>query len=104
MLNIKSFVFSPIQENTYLLYNELKQAVIIDPGCYFPEEQNVLSDFIKESALQLQMLLNTHCHLDHVFGNKFVAETYGLTLQIHEKEKRMLELAPASGLMYDMPW
>ena len=104
MLNIKSFVFSPIQENTYLLYNELKQAVIIDPGCYFPEEQNVLSDFIKESALQLQMLLNTHCHLDHVFGNKFVAETYGLTLQIHEKEKRMLELAPASGLIYDMPF
>ena len=50
------------------------------------------------------MLLNTHCHLDHVFGNKFVAETYKLTLQLHEKEKLMLDFAPASGLMYEMPF
>lgn len=104
MLKIKSFVFSPIQENTYLLYNEFKQAVIIDPGCYFPEENDVLKAFITQSDLQPKMLLNTHCHLDHVFGNKFVAETYGLTLQLHEKEKRMLDLAPASGLIYNMPF
>ncbi len=104
MLKIKSFVFSPIQENTYLLYNEFKQAVIIDPGCYFPEEKDVLKAFITQSDLQPKMLLNTHCHLDHVFGNKFVAETYGLTLQLHEKEKRMLDLAPASGLIYNMPF
>ena len=104
MLKIKSFVFSPIQENTYLLYNEFKQAVIIDPGCYFPEENDVLKAFITQSELLPQMLLNTHCHLDHVFGNKFVAETYGLTLQLQEKEKRMLDLAPASGLMYNMPF
>jgi len=50
------------------------------------------------------MLLNTHCHLDHVFGNKFVAETYGLTLQLHEKEKAVLAFAPTSGLMYNMPF
>jgi glyoxylase-like metal-dependent hydrolase (beta-lactamase superfamily II) len=104
MLKIKSFVFSPIQENTYLLYNEFKQALIIDPGCYFPEENDVLADYITQSGLSLQMLLNTHCHLDHVFGNKFVAESYGLTLQLHQQEKRMLELAPASGLMYNMPF
>lgn len=104
MLKIKSFVFSPIQENTYLLYNEFKQAVIIDPGCYFPDENDVLKAFITQSDLQPKMLLNTHCHLDHVFGNKFVAETYGLTLQLHEKEKRMLDLAPASGLIYNMPF
>jgi glyoxylase-like metal-dependent hydrolase (beta-lactamase superfamily II) len=104
MLKIKSFVFSPIQENTYLLYNDMKQGIIIDPGCYFPEENDVLRSFITQSAITPQMLLNTHCHLDHVFGNKFVAETYGLTLQLHEKEKRMLELAPASGLMYNMPF
>ncbi len=50
------------------------------------------------------MLLNTHCHLDHVFGNRFVAETYGLTLQLHPKEKALLDYAPASGLMYEMPF
>ena len=104
MLKIKSFVFSPIQENTYLVYNEFGDTLIIDPGCYFPEENDVLKAFITQSGLKPQMLLNTHCHLDHVFGNKFVAETYGLTLQLHQNEKRMLDLAPASGLMYDMPF
>lgn len=104
MLKIKSFVFSPIQENTYLLYNELNHCIIIDPGCYFPEEKDELKAFITQSGLQPRLLLNTHCHLDHVFGNKFVAEEYGLSLQIHEKEKAMLEFAPASGLMYDLPF
>ena len=104
MLKIKSFVFSPIQENTYLLYNEFNECLIIDPGCYFPEEKDELKSFITQSGLTARMLLNTHCHLDHVFGNKFVAETYELMLQLHEKEKQMLELAPTSGLMYDMPF
>ena len=104
MLKIKSFVFSPIQENTYLLYNEFNECLIIDPGCYFPEEKDELKAFITQSGLTARMLLNTHCHLDHVFGNKFIAETYELTLQLHDKEKHMLELAPTSGLMYDMPF
>ena len=104
MLKVKSFVFSPIQENTYLLYNEFNDCIIIDPGCYFPEEKDELKEFITQSSLTPRMLLNTHCHLDHVFGNKFVAETYGLTLQLHEKEKKLLDYAPTSGLMYDMPF
>ena len=104
MLKVKSFVFSPIQENTYLLYNEFNECLIIDPGCYFPEEQNELKAFITQSNLKPWMLLNTHCHLDHVFGNKFVAETYTLILQLHEKEKLLLDYAPTSGLMYNMPF
>ncbi len=104
MLKIKSFVFSPIQENTYLLYNEFNDCLIIDPGCYFSEEKDELKDFIIQSSLLPRMLLNTHCHLDHVFGNKFVAETWGLTLQLHEKEKKLLDYAPTSGLMYNMPF
>ena len=104
MLKIKSFVFSPIQENTYLLFNEFNDCVIIDPGCYFSEEKDELKAFITQSNLKPMMLLNTHCHLDHVFGNKFIAETYGLILQLHEKEKKLLDYAPTSGLMYNMPF
>lgn len=104
MLKIKSFVFSPIQENTYLLYNEFNDCLIIDPGCYFPEEKDELSAFITQSGLKPRMLLNTHCHLDHVFGNKFLAEAYHLTLQLHQKEKMLLDYAPTSGLMYNMPF
>lgn len=104
MLQLKSFEFSPIQENTYIVYNEFNNCIIIDPGCYFDEEKETLANFIDKMKLVPKMLLNTHCHLDHVFGNKFVADKYGLTLRIHEGEKKVLEFAPASGLMYNMPF
>ncbi|MEP7111203.1 MAG: MBL fold metallo-hydrolase [Ferruginibacter sp.] len=104
MLKIKSFTINPVNENTYLLYNEFKQCIIIDPGCYFDEERELIQQYISHNNLQPTMLLNTHCHLDHVFGNKFIAETYQLTLQIHEKEKSVLAYAPTSGLMYDLPF
>ena len=104
MLKIKSFFFSPIQENTYLLYNEFNQCAIIDPGCYFDAEKEELTQFIKDNSLTVIHLLNTHCHLDHVFGNKYAAETYSLTPQIHKKEEQVLAFAPTSGLMYDLPF
>ncbi len=104
MLKIKSFVFSPIQENTYLLYDEFKNCAIIDPGCYFDEEKEQLTQFIKEMSLMPQLLLNTHCHLDHIFGNKYVAETYKLTPHIHLNEKVVLEYASTSALMYNLPF
>src|SRR4051812_40121179 len=104
MLKIKSFEFSPIQENTYILYNELNECVIIDPGCYFDDEKDELARFITEMDLKPVMLLNTHCHLDHVFGNKFIAEKFNLKLQIHQKEKQVLDYAPVSGLTYNMPF
>src|SRR5437016_276037 len=104
MLKVSAFIFSPIQENTYVLSNEYNECIIIDPGCYFPQEQQELKNYIDKNGFIPKRLLNTHCHLDHVFGNKFAAETWGLTLHIHEKEKQMLEMAPASGLMYDMPF
>lgn len=104
MLQVKSFVFSTIHENTYVLYNESVDCIIIDPGCYFEEERNELKDFLSSKGLKPVFLLNTHCHLDHVFGNKFVAEMYGLTLHLHEKEKAVLSFAPASGLMWNMPF
>jgi hydroxyacylglutathione hydrolase len=104
MLTVKAFSFNPVEENTYILYNEKKQCCIIDPGCYFPEEEEKLKKFIAENGLLPVLLLNTHCHLDHVFGNKLVHDTWGLKLHIHEKEKQMLDLAPASGEMWQLPF
>ena len=104
MFQIKAFTFSPIQENTYVLYHESGQAILIDPGCYFEEERQLLSQFITENQLQPSLLLNTHCHLDHVFGNKWVHETYGLILHRHPKEKPVFDFAPASGLMWNLPF
>jgi hydroxyacylglutathione hydrolase len=104
MLKVKSFQFSPIQENTYVLYNEQNQCAIIDPGCYYQNEVEELKRFIHQNKLTPILLLNTHCHLDHVFGNKAIAEAYTLTLHLHKNEQQVLEFAPTSGLMYNLPF
>ncbi|HMH34548.1 MAG TPA: MBL fold metallo-hydrolase [Puia sp.] len=104
MLTIKSFTFSPIQENTYVLFNEKDACIVIDPGCYFGNERRSLEEFITENGLNPKFLLNTHCHLDHVFGNKFMHDSYGLPLHLHEKEKEVLRLAPEAGLRWNMPF
>lgn len=104
MFTVKAFTFSPVQENTYLLYNEQGETIVIDPGCYFEEERDVLYTFITQNQLRPVLLLNTHCHLDHVFGNKWIHETWNLLLHIHPNEKQVLDYAPASGLMWGLPF
>ncbi|MDF2380069.1 MBL fold metallo-hydrolase [Nostoc ellipsosporum NOK] len=104
MLSVKSFTFNPVQENTYLLYNEEKECCIIDPGCYFPEEEQRLAQAIRSEGLKPVLLLNTHCHFDHIFGNKFVAETWGLVPHLHEKEMPVLERAEQSAAAWQIPF
>jgi glyoxylase-like metal-dependent hydrolase (beta-lactamase superfamily II) len=104
MLTVKSFTFNPLQENTYVVHNQSGECCIIDPGCYFGNERNELKEFIQDAGLSPKYLLNTHCHLDHVFGNKFVHDTWGLTLCLHEKEKPVLEYAPTFGLSWGLPF
>lgn len=76
MLTLQVFTFSPIRENTYVLYNEQRKAIIIDPGCYFSAEEEMLKNFLSSEGLKPTLLLNTHCHLDHVFGNRWVHATH----------------------------
>jgi hydroxyacylglutathione hydrolase len=104
MLKIRQFTFNPVQENTYVVFNEKGACAIIDPGCYFDSEYKELTDFIHSQNLLPKCLLNTHCHLDHVFGNKRIAEHYGLTLQIHKHEKLLLDYAPVSGKQWGLPF
>lgn len=104
MLTLQLFTFSPIRENTYILYNEQRKAIIIDPGCYFSAEEEMLKNFIESEGLQPTLLLNTHCHLDHVFGNRWVHQTYGLELHIHRGEQIVLERAPISGQNWGLPF
>jgi len=104
MYNVKVLPFSPIRENTYVLYNALKEAIIIDPGCYGREEEEELRQFIENEGLIPKLLLNTHCHLDHVFGMKFVAGNWNLIPHIHRLEKAVLDYAPVAGLMWNLPF
>lgn len=84
MITIKAFEFNYFQENTFLLYDETREAVLIDCGCFRKEEEKELDDFIKENKLTVKHLLCTHLHLDHIFGNPHVYKTYGLTPKAHK--------------------
>ena len=106
MANIKSFVNNPYQENAYILYDETGECAIIDPGMYTAAEQNAVVNFIKENNLNPVLLLNTHCHIDHVLSNKFVFDQYGLKPQFNIGETEILEAvvayAPAMGFRYEV--
>lgn len=104
MLTVQSFTFNPVQENTYVLYNEKGDCCIIDPGCYFAAEEQQIKGFIEENKLRPVLLLNTHCHLDHIFGNRFIHKTYNLLLHMHALEKPVLDYGPAAGQLWQLPF
>lgn len=91
MLQIRSFVFNALQENTYVLFDETRECVIVDPGCHTETERQELTDFIASQDLRVRMLLNTHCHVDHVLGNHFVKEKYDVLLHIHRLDEPTLK-------------
>lgn len=104
MIEIQQFTFGPLQENTYLLINGKRECIIIDPGCYFQDERKELLQYIQTEQLNVTRLLNTHCHFDHIFGNKLVAETYHLKPEFHEKEQAVMDSSQAVGAMYNLPF
>ena len=106
MMNLKAFTNNPYQENTYVVFDETKDCAIIDPGMYTAEEQNAVVNFIRDQGLKPVMLLNTHCHIDHVLGNKFIFDQYGLKPQFHQGELQLLHAipsyAPLQGINYEL--
>ncbi|MBL4625042.1 MAG: MBL fold metallo-hydrolase [Flavobacteriales bacterium] len=103
MITINSMTFNPFQENMYVLSDETKECIIIDPGCYERHEKDELTQYILSNNLLPKRLLNTHCHIDHVFGNKFVADTYNLNLEIHKADLRVLESVAQVAHLYGIP-
>src|SRR3954471_20740186 len=104
MLTVQPFTFNPVQENTYVVYNEKRDCCIIDPGCYFATEEQELREFITQNELRPIYLLNTHCHLDHIFENRYINKTYGLVLYLNRLEVPVLEAGPASGQLWQLPF
>ena len=103
-MKIKRFEFNMLPVNCYLAYDNTKEAVIIDPGCLYTEEKEFLRDYIASKGLTVKHQLCTHLHLDHVFGYKFIKETYGLGIEANPADEYWLEQAPhqarAFGLTY----
>ena len=102
MISIKSFEVNYFSENTYLLYDETKEAVIIDCGCVRPDEQNEIRDFITANGLTLKHNLCTHLHLDHIFGNDFIFREYGLKPEAHKADVEMLPPASQQAKMFGL--
>jgi hydroxyacylglutathione hydrolase len=91
MLQVKTFTFNPFYENTYILFDETKEAIIFDPGCFEKGEKETLKSYIQSEGLKVTQLVNTHCHIDHVLGNSFVKDTYQVPLKIHKNEIPVLK-------------
>ncbi|MBI9066386.1 MAG: MBL fold metallo-hydrolase [Salinivirgaceae bacterium] len=85
-MQYKTFVFSPFQENTYVLFDESNECIVIDAGNFFPKENEQLDTFFKDHNLKFTHILNTHNHLDHIFGSRYLVDKYGVKVACHEKE------------------
>lgn len=102
-IKVESFTFNPFQENTYVLFDENKNCVIIDPGCYEKFEQGELTDFIKNNELKPLALLNTHAHIDHVLGNSFIDRTFNLDFYMHQDDLITLRAVDNYAHVYGFP-
>ncbi len=101
-MNVISLTFNSFQENTYILFDETKECIILDPGCHSTDEEQILVKTIDDHGLAPVRLINTHCHIDHVFGNTFVAEQYNLALESHRGEVPVLDSVGQIAQMYGL--
>ncbi len=100
MIHIETLTFNPLQENTYIVYDDAGDCMIVDPGCYETYEQKELTDFITKKKLTVRLLVNTHGHIDHVLGNYFVKETYNVPFEIFQLDLATLQAVGAYAPNY----
>ena len=102
MLKLKSFTVNPFQQNTYLIWDSKGIAAIIDPGNSSNLENQMIKRFIEENSLSLQRLLLTHAHIDHVMGNQFIFENYGLLPELHPDDNFFIDTMMQTASMYGL--
>jgi len=104
-MKIHKFVFGPFSENTYVLEDSIsKKCIIVDPGMYGTDEHQRFSTALKELGLTPELLLNTHCHIDHVMGNRYVMDQHGLAPHAHKLAEKTLEMAALSAQVYGLDY
>ena len=99
-VKVHSFQFNPFQENTFVVYDQEKNCVIIDPGCYERHEEEVLFGFIEENKLKPIALLNTHAHIDHILGNAAVKSKYDIPFYLHKEDLTTLHSVKSYAHVY----
>lgn len=104
MLTVHKLVFNPFQENTFIISASNGDCFIVDPGCYNTEENQRLKSYIEENNLNPIKLILTHFHLDHVFGNQFVKDTWGLLPTGHKDGEGTLDGNERACMVYGLPF
>lgn len=103
-MKITRFSFNAFQELTYVIWDDTTlECAIIDPGCYYRRERQVLENFIQKNDLKVKYLLITHIHLDHYFGAPFVARTYNVPVSASRADEPLLDMMPMQAEMYGTP-
>jgi len=100
MFQIQAFVFNFASENTYLIFNENKNAWLLDPGNMNDQETNLIGSFITENDLKIQKILLTHAHIDHVLGLQWAFDTYNVPVFMHQDDKEILDMFQVSGMRF----
>ncbi len=104
MLKLKSFEVNPFQQNTYLIWDSNNIAAIIDPGNSNNLENQVIKKFISENNLKLERLLLTHAHIDHILGNSFIFDEYGLLPEVHKDDLYFIDVMGKTAELYGVPY
>jgi glyoxylase-like metal-dependent hydrolase (beta-lactamase superfamily II) len=102
-MQIKKFTFNPVQENTFVLYDETGECAIIDAGCYFENERQELDTFIAGKKLTPVKLINTHCHFDHIMGITHCRAKYHLPFEAHANEASLVDRVVEHGDLFGIP-
>lgn len=100
MIQLKKIVFNSFQVNTYILFDETKECIIVDPANYEPVEDQALANFISEHNLKPVLIINTHCHIDHILGVTHAMNTFGVPFHAHENEEKLLKNASLMGKVF----
>lgn len=103
MITVEQLTYNPFQENTFLIYDETKEALVVDPGCYTDQEKQQFKELVGSKGLKLKGIISTHSHLDHVFGNYFVMNEFNVGLTIHKEDLQTLKMQTRTCELYGIP-
>jgi glyoxylase-like metal-dependent hydrolase (beta-lactamase superfamily II) len=102
MVKVEKFVFNPFQVNTYIIYNDYKEAFITDPACFEEEEKQQLSRYIDKNELKVKAIVNTHCHIDHILGVEYIRNKYNTEFWCSAEDQFLIDNAEAQGEFYGL--
>jgi len=102
-MKVSRFIFNMFGVNTYIIWDpESSEAAVVDPGMIDADEAEAIDSFIETRRLKVTQLINTHCHLDHIFGNKIISEKYGLRIKAHPDDGFLAAGLPAQARRFGL--